>query len=346
MKISDNEFTPNEIKTLEEYRDRQKDKGLKIRFIALLMLAHGTSVQATSSIVGVCEKTIENWYKQYRSKGVERLNNYNYKPKKTYLSYHQICQVVIWVIYNNPINIMVIQNYIRDKFGVSYCAESVRQLIRKYGLKTLYPKVTPVNPPTVEKQKEFINKYNEMKTSADPGSVILFGDGMHLIHQNIPGRCWGDPSFPPVMETNSGRKRLNILGAYNLETHSLVHLTGEENCNAIRVIEFFEKILKAYPNAPRITVILDNARYFHAKLVTEWLENHPRLKREFLPAYAPNLNLIERFWRFAKSKLVKNRYYVKYKTFRATVFQFLNHTDKYKEQLKTLMVENFEIVHA
>ncbi|OQX06093.1 MAG: IS630 family transposase, partial [Desulfobacteraceae bacterium IS3] len=61
-------------------------------------------------------------------------------------------------------------------------------------------------------------------------------------------------------------------------------------------------------------------------------------------SYAPNLNLIERFWRFAKKKLVKNKYYKEYKTFRAKVFQFLNHVDDYVDEFKTLMVEKFQII--
>jgi len=134
------------------------------------------------------------------------------------------------------------------------------------------------------------------------------------------------------------------LGAYNPDTLSFVHLTGEENCNAERVIEYFDVIIKAYRQAPAIVLILDNASYFKAEIVTKWLEDHPKLKLEFLPPYAPNLNLIERFWRFVKEHLVKNTYYKKYKTFRAKVFQFLNHVDKYTNELATLMVERFEIV--
>jgi hypothetical protein len=183
-----------------------------------------------------------------------------------------------------------------------------------------------------------------MRFNSQPGTVFLFGDGMHLVHQNVPGLCWGDPKDPPILKTNTGRQRLNILGAYNPDTHSFIHLTGEENCDANRVIEYFELIIKTYRNAPSIYLQLDNAKYFKAEIVSQWLENHPKLKVEFLPAYAPNLNLIERFWRFAKEKLVKNKYYEKYKTFRAKVFQFLNHVDEHVDDLKTLMVEKFEIV--
>lgn len=167
---------------------------------------------------------------------------------------------------------------------------------------------------------------------------------MHLIHQNIPGLCWGDPQNPPVLKTNTGRKRLNILGAYNPDSYSFVHLTGEENCDSNRVIEYFNVILKAYRRAPAIVLILDNAKYFKAKIVVKWLEEHPKLKLKFLPPYAPNLNLIERFWRFVKEHLVKNTYYKKYKEFRAKVYQFLNHIDQHTKELETLMVEKFEIV--
>jgi len=109
--------------------------------------------------------------------------------------------------------------------------------------------------------------------------------------QNVPALCWGDPQKPPVIETNTGRKRLNILGVYNPDTHSFAHLTGEEDCNLERVIEYFSVITAAYPTAPRIVLILDNAKYFKAKIVSQWLEDRPKFKIEFSPPYAPNLNL-------------------------------------------------------
>ena len=146
------------------------------------------------------------------------------------------------------------------------------------------------------------------------------------------------------METNTGRKRLNILGAYNPDSHSLIHLTGEENCNADRVIEFYTLIINTCPYAPKIVLTRDNAPYFNAEVVAQWLEEHPVLQIETLPPYAPNLNLIERLWRFVKEHLVRNTYYKKYMTFRAKVFQFLNHVDKYADELKTLMVEKFQII--
>ena len=107
-----------------------------------------------------------------------------------------------------------------------------------------------------------------------PKGVLFFGDGMHLIHQNIPSYCWIDPENYPVNKTNTGRRRLNVLGAYNPDTFSLIHLTGEENCNALRVIEFFDLILNAYKNAPKIIIYSDNTTYFKAKVVRKQLKEN------------------------------------------------------------------------
>jgi transposase len=290
------------------------------------MLATGAGIENVSFVVGCTVETIKNWVRIYETKGTESLNTYNYKPKKPYLTFSQISQVVIFVISDSPRSAEEIREYIKDRFNVCYCEESVRQLLKKRGLRFIRPRTVPGSPPSPEEQRQFIQQYDELR--GNPEIKVLFGDAMHLIHQNLPSLCRGDPSLPPLPETNSARKRLNILGAYDIETHSLIHLTGEENCNADRVTEFLEKIRHSYRKFSESYLIADNARYFHAGKVGDWREDHPEIKLMFLPAYAPNLNLIERFRRLAKKNLVRNNYFREYKKFRAKVFQFLNNTKK------------------
>ena len=344
--ISVHDFTAEEIKILNEYRDKEDKIRLKLRFIALIFPAYKTDIEVVASSVGYTVFTIENWYSQYISEGIESLSCLKYTHKQSFLNFFQINQTVIYVKFENPGTLEQIKTYIKEKFGVQYSVEGVRKLLKKHGVKLIHPKIHPGSPPTVEEQNAFIEKYNEQKQTDPPGSVRLFGDAMHLLHQNIPGQCWGDPGFPPVMGTNTGRNRLNILGVYNPDTFSLLHLTGEENCNAVRVIEFLKNIVKTYSYAPKITLYLDNARYFHAAKVRAWLKDNPLIQINFLPAYAPNLNLIERFWKYAKEHLVKNKYYNKYKIFRAKVFQFLNNVNDHIDKLKTLMVEKFQIINV
>ena len=344
MDVSNYQFSDQEIARFHQYRDNQDDARLKARFIALLLLAEGMEIHKVASVIGKSIKTIENWHRQYRSKGIESLNFFQYKPKQSYLNDEQIEQLVSWVKTTNPAKLKQIRHYIKDHFKVKYTTEAIRKLLHKKKLKLLRPKVIPGKPPTEEEQKQKIAEYFQLKATSEAGTIFLFGDGMHLIHQNVPAFCWGDPKDPPILKTNTGRQRLNILGAYNPDSHRFIHLTGEENCDADRAIEYLEVIIRAYLRAPKIILYLDNASYFKAAIVSQWLEDHPKLQIDFLPPYAPNLNLIERFWRFVKTKLVKNTYYEKYKTFRAKTFQLLNHVDEHVDEFKSLMVEKFQII--
>ena len=344
MNITQHTFGQEEISQLRDYRNKQRDGRLKIRFMGLVMLAEDMAIEQAASLIGKSVKTLMNWGNQYLTKGIDCLNSFNYKPKQRYLKSWQIEQLVAWVNETHPAKTKQVRAYIKEQFRVTYTIEAVRVLLHKQGLKHLRPKTQPGNPPSEAEQREFVTTYEAMKAEAEPGTTFLFLDAMHLVHQNEPGYCWGDPKNPPVIPTNSGRKRLNILGGYNPADYSLLHVTGEAACNGDRVMEFFEVVAAQHAAAPQVIMFSDNATYFYATPVREWLEAHPTMWLLPLPAYAPNLNLIERFWKFVKEHLVKNTYYEKYKTFRAQVCRLLNHVNEYVDELKTLMVENFQII--
>jgi transposase len=308
------------------------------------MLAEDMTIERAASFIGRSVKTLMNWGHHYLTKGIDSLNAFNYKPKHPSVNASQCERLATWVKQTNPAKVKHVKAYLKEQFSVTYTVEAVRQLLHKLGLKRIRPKTVPGKAPSEEDQRAFLRQYEAMKGTYAPGTIVLFLDAMHLVHQNEPGYCWGDPKAPPVMQRNTGRKRLNILGGYNPADDSLIHLTGEETCDAQRVVEFFDRIVIHHRTAPYILMFADHATYFKAEVVTEWLEAHPQVHLEFLPAYAPNLNVIERFWKFAKEHLVKNTYYEKYKTFRAHVFRFLNHVDQYLEALQTRMVEKFQII--
>jgi len=343
--IRNYKFTSDEIRELEHYRDNQNDPELKCRFIALLMLAvKKLTLSDVADIIGKSVKTLKRWFKKYYLKGIGSLNSFDYKVKTPYLSKKQTDEIVRHVKDNLPRNIGIVREFIRDRFGIIYSDDAVRKILKKNGLKFLRPKLTPGNPPSEAEQRRFVEEYNEVRLFTEVGVTVLFADAMHLIHQTVPAFCWGDPEEPPVFRTNSGRRRLNILGAYNPVTYNLVHLTGEADCDSKLAIAFFEKVLKAYPHSPFIVIYLDNAPYFCASEVSERLDKHPRIICRFLPPYAPNLNLIERLRRFVKELLVKNGYIEKYKAFRSKAFQTLNNIKKYREELVTLITEKFQII--
>ena len=157
MDVSEYKFSDDEIQKLNEYRDFQPDVRLKVRFIALLMLAEGVEPHKAASILGKSMKTIENWFHQYLTKGIASLNSFQYKPKQSFLSPEQTEEIVVWVKDNNPGKIKEVQKFINDQFKINYSHEAVRKILRKNGMKYLRPKVIPGNPPTEEEQKKLSN---------------------------------------------------------------------------------------------------------------------------------------------------------------------------------------------
>lgn len=258
----------------------------------------------------------------------------------------QMTVLLQWINENMPGNRDTIKDFIEKSFGIVYSVSAIGKLLKKHGIKRVKPKLRPGKPPSITEQYGFVLYYFLLKRlrKKDESMVQLFVDGMHLVHQVIPAFYWGSTKERVTFNTNSSRNRLNILGAYDVEIHQFVHLTSESNCDAEKVIEFLELVCKVYYHKELIVLHLDNAPYFHADMVQKWLKDHPQIVLSPLPPYAPNLNPIERLWRFVKGKLVKNRYYEKYKTFRATVFRLLNNLNAHIEELKTLINDHFELV--
>ena len=91
-----------------------------------------------------------------------------------------------------------------------------------------------------------------------------------------------------------------------------------------------------------ITLVLDNARYQRCELVQS-LARSLRIELLFLPSYSPNLNLIERLWRFVKKECLASRPLPDYEAFTRTIDDGLNSlTTKYKDQMTTLLTLNFQ----
>ena len=112
--------------------------------------------------------------------------------------------------------------------------------------------------------------------------------------------------------------------------------------NAQTVIALIDALEAAFPAAQRITLYVDNARYFHARLVKAHLLGK-RVVFVYLPPYSPNLNLIERLWKFCK-KRVLCYFYQTFAQFTTAVDTFFADIGQYRDELATLMTENFEFL--
>jgi len=135
--------------------------------------------------------------------------------------------------------------------------------------------------------------------------TVFFVDAAHFVLSAYLGFLW---CFTRVLvRAPSGRQRFNVLGALNAVTHQLITVTNDSYINSVSVGQLLEKIAALGLQTP-ITLIMDNARYQRCKYV---LEIAARLNIEilFLPPYSPNLNLIERLWKFVRKDCLYDKYY-------------------------------------
>jgi transposase len=193
-----------------------------------------------------------------------------------------------------------------------------------------------------EKQKEFLEQEIQPRLDeAQSGKrAVFFVDAAHFILSAFFGFLWSATRI--FIPAPSGRQRFNVLGALNAITHELVTVTNDTYITAQSVCALLEKIANLYVGIP-VTIFLDNARYQRCALV---METAKRLNIElcFLPSYSPNLNLIERFWKFVKKKCLYSHYYEKFPAFKEAISKCLEETaTTHKSDLDSLLTLRFQL---
>jgi transposase len=181
----------------------------------------------------------------------------------------------------------------------------------------------------------------------DQEQVLLFLDPMHQIHNNENDYAWQPKGLEGTKQvlSNTGRKRLNIIGAINPVSFEPTVILIEENCTAEVIEAILEEIKIQYCKAKTICIILDNAKYQRSSNV-QITAKFFNIDLVYLPPYSPNLNLIERLWRYFKKELMKNKYYGEYSTFESAVENFFAKFEDRFDDLKTLLNFKFGIIKA
>ncbi len=132
------------------------------------------------------------------------------------------------------------------------------------------------------------------------------------------------------------------MGAINAVSKEITLVTNTTYITSLQVCEMLVKIaLKRTAEVP-ITIVLDNARYQRCKVVTDKAAELG-IELLFLPPYWPNLNLIERLWKFVKKQVLYSKYYEKFEDFKAAITKCLEQSQtKHKEALDSLLKLNFQ----
>ena len=232
--------------------------------------------------------------------------------------------------------------WVEGQFNASYSLRGMQTLLKRLGFTYKKNRLMP-GKADPEAQRQFVQWFERVRAELGPDDRIFFGDAVHVKHNAEAGYAWSAVGEPHIIPTNSGRKRYNVLGAYCTQTHEHVFILTEDNINQDTVIELLQKLQDLCPEGAKIYLVLDNASYNKAIRVREQAEAS-RIILKFQPPYSPNLNLIERLWKFMRKKFCKDKYRSTFAKFKTQLDDFFTGLDEYRNELATLLTEKFELI--
>lgn len=169
---------------------------------------------------------------------------------------------------------------------------------------------------------------------------VFFADAAHCVYGSFLCCLWSLVRL--FVRAASGRQRFNVLGAWNAVTRELVSVTNTTVVNALTMCELLGKIAAVGLAGP-VTVVLDNARYQKCALVKDTAAKLG-ITLLYLPSYSPNLNLIERLWRFIKREALYGRWHATFADFKAAIEGTISELGgKHKDKLASLMTLKFQV---
>jgi len=329
----------DELVNLRIAHKKAKNKNAAYRINAVILLGTGWTLKKVKAALLLDDETLRGYVQKYKEKGINALLTTNYTGRECRLTEDEQNALMKELDSQIYLTTQSVIEFIESKFGIKYTVSGMRDLLHRLGYEYKKPKLVPGNP-DINAQEEFIDFYEQFMQDKPADAEVLFVDAAHPEHNTMAAYGWIKRGEKRELKTNSGRQRINLHGAINAETHDITVIESD-TVNKDSTIQLLEIIHQKYFLASMIYIILDNASYHYSKKVKEFLEGK-NIKLVFLPAYSPNLNLIERLWKFFKKKVLYNQYYENVKEFRKACIKFFKNIDQYSNEVANFMDADFE----
>lgn len=315
-----------------------------IRVTCILMFDNGRSSKSISEDLGISIATVYRYVGNYQAGGIENLLENHYQGYWGKLDSQQLCALRKELKEHVYTDAKSVSEWIRLTFGVSYTPQGTVDLLNRIGF--TYKKTTEVPcEADADQQVAFAEELAQILSTKDEKAVVYYADGVHPTHNSRSTYAWIEKGEQLEQPTVSGRDRVNINGLLNAYDVTDVIAHDCESVNAQSTRNLYEEALARHPEASRIYIISDNARYYHNRELKEWAEG-TKIKQIFLPPYSPNLNLIERLWRFLRKKVINTGFYRTKEEFRKAIKHFFNNIANFREELESLLTLNFRLANA
>jgi len=333
------EFTTTDQETINHERYYHPHPHVRRKMEALWLKSQELPHHEICRLASITEPTLCRYFQDYQQGGVERLKQLHFYQPASALAAHT--DVLKAHFQAHPVaTVKEAQAKIEEMTGLSRSETQVRHFVTVMGMKCR--KVGTI-PAKADPQEQALFKQEKLEPVLEQAKTgqrkVFFVDAAHFVLAPFLGFLWCFTRL--FIQAPAGRQRFNVLGALEAISHELVMVTNDTYINAESVCQLLWKLRMLYPDIP-LTLILDNARYQKCMLiwsVAALLE----IDLLYLPAYSPNLNLIERLWKFVKKKCLYSKYYANFGLFKEAITTCLAHThDLYKEDLDTLLTLKFQ----
>jgi len=325
-------------------RHPSESHGVARRANAILLLDDGLGCVEVAKVLYLDDDTVRGWLKRYRAGGLDEMILFDWHGRSGHLSLEQEAELSAHLSERLYRDSGEVAAYIAATWGVAYSHSGCLQLLHRLGFKYERPKSLPTQANEAE-QAAFIATYEALLNGLDADEAVYFVDAVHPEYQSRPVHGWVKSGDKVALKRTSGRQRINLHGALNLENFHCP-LVEAERIDAASTIALFEKLEASNPDKKRIYVLADNARYHHARLVRQWLERDScRINLIFQPAYAPHLNAIERLWGVMHREVTHNRFHASFALFAEAIDNFFRR--RLPREWKTwrdTITDNFRII--
>lgn len=315
----------------------EKSKSYADRIRVILLLDQGKTYRSISEHFFLNDSTITNYRKRYRERGPEGPVTDDYSAKNYFLNEDQLLKLSLQLESHIYLSTKEIIAYTKMMFGIEYTTSGITKLLKRMGFSYKKPKAVP-GKADKKKQQDFIDIYNALKKRGK----VYFSDSTHPQHNPVISYGWFKKGVEFDVFTNSGRSRLNINGALCLDDLDIVART----CNRVNgesICELLKAVRKKNVGGGRVYMVLDNAPFNRSKKVRN-LAKKLKIKLIYLPPYSPNLNPIERLWKFFKKKTLYNKYFETFEEFSKACTDFFRYARKHRNELQTLLTDNFRVM--
>jgi transposase len=156
----------------------------------------------------------------------------------------------------------------------------------------------------------------------------------------------------PVVGTRDRKDLLYVFAAVNLATAGLAANTVESPKDAKKrtgkgktarlqaaFAAHLRHVARLYPadRHRRVVLVIDNAPWHRGKPVDEAMRGNPHLEFYRLPAYSPQLNVIERFWRVLRRRATHNRLFDTLADLKRSVRSSLSYFQTVRQRVRSLI---------